>query len=262
MSSIYAAKRLGRQIAVRAYLRLQRWLGRQSTQVPLPSGRRLHVRLRDNLARQILIDETFERETRLRMRNCVKAGMVVLDIGANFGYYTVQLADWVGPSGRVIAFEPNPVMIRELEQNVRLNNLQNTVVEPFALADQNGQVAFQCPPLGMEGHGSFRSNTTFIPTTTIKVPTRRLDDVLQELGLSAVDFIKMDVEGAERNVFQGATKMLSSAHKPSMIFECSERLCRPFGHCVLDVLREVADFGYYLEEIDHGMWSARPLGRS
>lgn len=258
MHSPYNAKRLGRRFAVKAYLQLQRLLGRRSVQVTLSAGRQLQVRLLDNLAQQILNREGFERETLRVMRNCVKTGMVALDIGANLGYYTVQLADWVGPSGHVVAFEPNPVMIQELEHNVRLNDLQNVTIKPFALSADSGEIAFHCPPPGFEGHGSIRPNRTFAVAATIKVATRPLDDVLAEMQISSVDFIKVDVEGAERSLFRGAANLLSGERKPLLIFECAETTCQAFGHCVLDVLKEVENYGYELEEIDHAIWCARP----
>ena len=121
MSSHLAAKLECRKIAVKSYLRLQQWLGRESVPVVLQSGPRLRVRLNDHLARQILNGEAFEHTVRDRMRTSVREGMVALDIGANIGYYTVQLAHWVGPTGKVVAFEPNPVMLAELERNVQLN---------------------------------------------------------------------------------------------------------------------------------------------
>lgn len=259
MSSLRVAKLMGRKMLVKSYLRLLQWLGRRSVAVTLQSGCQLKVRLNDQLARQILSDQAFEHSVLKRIRSSVQDGMVVLDVGANIGYYTVQFAAWVGPTGQVIAFEPNPAMLAELERNVRLNGLRNVIIKPVALSNRAGEVEFHCPPAGHEGHGSFHPNETFATASTIKVPTRRLDDVLADLGIDAADFIKIDVEGAERSIFQGATKLLTGSRKPTMIFECAEITCHAFGHCVLDVLREIADRGYQLEEIDYSMWYARPI---
>jgi len=239
-----------------------RLAGRRTIRITLSSGSRLEVRINDLLARRLLREEEFEWHTRTRMRELVREGMVVLDVGANFGYYAVQLAGWVGKSGRVIAFEPNPMMIEELQRNIHLNDLTNVVVRPFALSDTTGEVEFHCPPPGLEGHGTLRPNKTFSAITKIIVPTRRLDDVLSELGVGKVDFIKIDVEGAERNVLRGAMRLLSGEQQPTIIFECAETMCRAFGHSVLDLLIEVQSLGYQLEEIDHAMWCAIPVKRS
>jgi FkbM family methyltransferase len=61
----------------------------------------------------------------------------------------------------VIAFEPNPTMVRELEHNVQLNGLQNVTVKPFALSSETGESAFYCPPAGFEGHEHFVPTRAF-----------------------------------------------------------------------------------------------------
>lgn len=252
-------KLLMRRAWVKGHLALTQSLGRPWIRVNLSDGSRLCVRPNDDLARQILRNEGFEARTLARMRELVREGMLVLDIGANIGYYTVQLASWVGPHGRVIAFEPNPTMLRELERNVRFNGLKNVTIKPFALSNETGESTFYCPPTGFEGHGTLRANQTFSSVATIRVATRKLDDVLSEMGIDSVDFIKIDVEGAERTVFAGAQTLLAAPRRPRIIFECAEVLCQAFGHCGLDLLKEVESYGYKLEEIDHAIWCAIPV---
>ncbi|OGI07279.1 MAG: hypothetical protein A2Y40_05430 [Candidatus Margulisbacteria bacterium GWF2_35_9] len=223
----------------------------------LRSGVLLKVRNIDILCRGIL-RESFEAKTQQAIMSNIKEGMTVLDIGANIGYYTVQMADKVGSKGKVLAFEPNPVVLEQLQLNINLNNFDNVIVEKLALSSKNGFDEFCTPEEGKESHGSLKENITFELKKKFSVKTEKLDDVLDRLGISKVDFIKIDVEGAEKLIFDGATKLLSSKHKPIIIFEAAEHLCRPFGNRVFDVLNLLYSFGYYVEQFEYGMWMALP----
>ena len=254
-------KRILNKIRARVLFAAARVRGQETIPVKLQSGQVLAVRSTDIVGWEILNNESFENTVRHRILSEVQPGMVVLDVGANIGYYTVQMAAKVGAAGRVVAFEPNPVMVLELKRNLELNRLDNVSIQPIALSNRPGEAEFFCPPDGWEAHGSLQPNRTFQVDHTIKVPTRTLDEVIEQLGLAKVDFIKMDVEGAERNVFQGAKRTLSSSNRPAIFFECAESVCRPFGHYVLDVLQDDAAFGYVIEQIDYGSWLARPAGK-
>jgi FkbM family methyltransferase len=249
-----ALKRIRKEL----YFDLMARCGKKRVTARLSSGQRLSFRLNDQLARSIFADQSFEMTVRHRMLGKLKPGMVVLDIGSNIGYYAIEFAAGVGPSGKVVAFEPNPVMIAELTQNVALNRLQNVLIQPIALSNEESEGDFFCPQEGREGHGSLRPNETFQTTRKIRIRTRRLDDVLQELDIKAVDLIKMDVEGAEWKVFDGARRLLSDGKRPELFFECADLTCRAFGHSVLDVLNYISNHGYDLEQIDFGIWHGRP----
>jgi FkbM family methyltransferase len=226
--------------------------------VRLKSGQRLRIRINDPLGREILRDESFESAIRDRMLREVLQGMVVLDVGANIGYYTVQFARISGPTGRVIAFEPNPVMVAELKSNIELNDLSNVQVEQVALFNCNGEANLHCPLPGREACGTLFPIQTFELKDLIKVKTRTLDDFLKEAGWRFVDFMKVDVEGAERSVFQGASETLRGERKPVIFFECAEVACRSLGYRVSDVLGDLAVYGYRFEQVDQGNWLAMP----
>ena len=232
--------------------------GQPRLRTRLRGGPLVEVRLNDQLGRDILRDENFEDAFRREVLAALRPGMTALDIGANFGYYSVLFAHAVGPTGCVVAFEPNPVMLTELQHNLAPNHFTNVTVQPVALSDREGELEFCCPTPGREGHGSLRPNESFTVQQTIRVRCRPLDAVCDELRLPAVDVLKLDAEGAERLVFQGATRLLSSPRRPRLFFECSELLCRTFGHTAFDVLSLVARHGYALRQIDHSNWAATP----
>ena len=252
------ATRIPRKLVRLARLGWTRCLGRQHLRVRLKSGLWFDLRPHDHLGLGIYNRETFEASLREIILGHVQPGMVVLDIGANIGYYSVLLSHKVGPQGRVIAFEPNPNMLAELRHNLAINNITNVRVEPIALSNRAGELTFYLPPAGFEGHGSLAPNRSFSVAGNITVAARPLDDVLKDAGVSHVDVIKMDVEGAELLVCQGAARLLSGPRKPIIFFEAEEHLCAPFGHRVYHLLSLLENAGFAVTQIEYGQWIARP----
>jgi len=240
---------------IEALLSLKRFMGIQTTMVRLPSGGSLKIRNIDKIGIDILKGH-FEPTVMNVLISSLKEGMTVLDIGANIGYYTVLMALKVGGSGRVIAFEPNPLLYENLKLNIELNGLNNVLALPIALSDSKGESQFFFPPEGQEGHGSLKKNSTFTEARTGNVSTDRLDEVLSRLEIMKVDLIKIDVEGAELLVIRGANELLTGWPKPVIFFESAENLCSSFGFRVFDVLSEIASFGYLLKQVDYGNWMA------
>ncbi len=160
----------------------------------------------------------YEPEAMQSIRRLVNAGDCCIDVGANLGYYTISLANWVGPSGLVVAFEPFPGNFAILEKNVHLNRLQNVILEPSALSDCKGALQLiyaveeQFSATPSVGGYAVEGNRV-----SIKVPTRRLDDYVAGLG-RAPDFIKIDVEGAELAVLEGARRTLAAV-RPILLVE-------------------------------------------
>ena len=160
----------------------------------------------------------YEPEAMQSIRRLVKVGDCCIDVGANLGYYTISLANWVGPSGFVVAFEPFPGNFAILEKNVHLNRLQNVRLEPSALSDCKGSLQLI---YGVEEQFSATPSVGGYAVegdrVSIKVPTLQLDDYVAELG-RAPDFIKIDVEGAELAVLEGARRTLAAV-RPILLVE-------------------------------------------
>lgn len=185
----------------------------------------------------------------------LRPGMVVLDIGAHLGEYTLRASRLVGRSGQVHAFEPDPVMFDYLQQNAARSPVENITVQQAAIADQPGEMQFAVQ--------SEPSISSLVPTTgslkrapvrTITVPVQTIDGYCAEHGLERVDFIKIDIEGAELLALRGAKSLLSQppGMAPAIYFEFAERLMRPFGYSGADVLEYLAGFGYTVFESTDG----------
>ena len=127
----------------------------------------------------------------------VNSGDVVFDIGANVGIYTLLFSDRVGSSGRVIAFEPSPRNIRYLRRHVDLNRAENILVVEAAVSRGVGIVRFDTAETAATGHLSVQGSLDVVTTT--------IDHFAESTGL-VPSHMKIDVEGAEADVIQGAVE--------------------------------------------------------
>jgi len=140
-------------------------------------------------------------------------GDTVVDVGANAGVFTLATARLVGPEGRVIAIEPNPAVLGRLGENVRANGFEDRVtILPIAMADhtargfvvdENGNSTVARIQVLAEGEN--------VPSETVSV--RTLDGALEDLGVTHVHLMKVDVEGLERSVITGAGRTLAHCNR-------------------------------------------------
>ena len=165
------------------------------------------------------------------------AGMTVIDVGANLGYYSLLASSLVGPSGRVIALEPNSENCRLLLSSLRLNDIANVQLLPVA-ADTGTGWAYYSTHIGSNG-GLIEGGDLLSHPGNV-VPTFRLDDLVD----GPVGFLKMDVEGAEGRVVQGATRIIER-DRPIVTTELKdEMLRRVSGTTVADYLGYFEKLGY------------------
>ncbi len=158
------------------------------------------------------IYQPFDKEAFLSVRP--RRGDCALDIGAHIGTYSLRYSKMVGPQGQVIAFEPEPENRRLLSWNVRLNNAHNVLIRGEAVGDFTGTAELKLSSLS--GHHSLVRSIRQVGKTT--VPVIRLDD----LCLSRVDIIKIDVEGYEMGVLKGAERTIRSL-RPRMQIEVHQQ---------------------------------------
>ncbi len=238
-----------------------RALGIDTVKCRLRCGHSMILDTNDLLGHRLLQERTFEPAVRNEFVRHAAAGGTILDIGANIGYYTMLGASLISRDSQILAFEPQPRVVAKLRRNIEFNRLRNVSVFPCVLSDSDGVCTFFVPKAGNEGHGSLQENGRFEVREKVAVQSRRLDDVLTEMGDPEIGLIKMDVEGAELKVLRGAGKLLQRHRKPVLIFEANEDNCKPFGTCVFDLLRYIHGFGYRLRQIDREDWIAEPESR-
>lgn len=163
--------------------------------------------------------ETYEPETQQALRERLGPGKTALDIGANSGYFSVLMADAVGPSGHVYSFEPVPVSYALLEKNIRVNHLTQIEAVPLALSDRAGSAELHLHPTNDGGHSL---GTLEEVGETITVKTVTLDHFLESRKIGKIAVVKIDVEGAEPLVFAGAKRLLSGEDAPDILCEVSD----------------------------------------
>jgi FkbM family methyltransferase len=149
------------------------------------------------------------------------SGQTVYDVGGYEGVITLFFARRVGPHGRVITFEPNPRNLRKIEENVRLNGFTHVTIKPLALGSAPGRATLVFPA-DETARGSLESHIaddirkeTGAQTADVDVDT--LDNQLAA-GLPRPDFVKLDVEGVERDVLEGMRTVIA-AHRPRLYIE-------------------------------------------
>ena len=172
----------------------------------------------------------YEPERQAEFARLIRKGDVVLDVGANVGFYSLLGAVLAGREGRVIAFEPVGENVAHLRRHLSLNELEDRVeVIEAAVANRPGLRRFTT--------GEYRATGKLDGGGDIEIPAVSLDDMMDEGRLSRVDFIKIDVEGAELEVLEGAMEMLKrfrprlvvELHNPEMDRRCPE-LLRKLGY--------------------------------
>ncbi|OGV85826.1 MAG: hypothetical protein A2340_11255 [Lentisphaerae bacterium RIFOXYB12_FULL_60_10] len=162
---------------------------------------------------------TYEPNEFAWLNEVLATGMVVLDAGANVGLYTVFMAKKVGSGGKVIAVEPSKREMCYLKENCRRNNLENVLLRQVALAANTGHAELCVAPdeyNGLNSIGRFRYPDIPVAAREM-VKTMTIDDLVEECGLSRLDFIKLDVEGSEYEVLRGAYRTIQQHHPAIMI---------------------------------------------
>lgn len=220
------------------------------------------VRIASNSAlARYLYEGSFESTMQDYLIRCLRPGMRVLDIGANVGVYTTQFARAVGESGHVYAFEPAPQTAARLRANISLNQLANVTVVTKALADREGTAEFHLFPDGEDVYNSlgaaWRPKEGIRATQVIEVETITLDAFARQEGLSSVDLVKLDVEGAEEAVIRGGTSLLRASPQALVVVELYEPSAAQCGSSVEATVRVLRSLDYQPHSVVRGSGGAR-----
>jgi FkbM family methyltransferase len=149
------------------------------------------------------------------VRACLAPGQCAVDVGANLGVFTTTLAAGVGPTGRVLAFEPTSSIAALLERTLEVNDLPHTGVIRAALADRAGRGLLQ---IGDTPELNALTDAPGAGHRAEAVNLLTLDDALRDHGVAQIDFLKIDAEGAELRVGLGARRTLAQS-EPLVLFE-------------------------------------------
>ncbi len=175
-------------------------------------------------------------------------GATVLDIGANVGMWSLCAARRTGNSGVVHAFEPEAANFQRLNENVRLNRFANVICQRRAVGDREGTATFYSAVHGNCGAAGLKPRAGVDEPHQVEITT--VDRYCEMEGIGQVHLIKVDVEGAESLVFQGARGLLNSEGAPAVLFETCDSVAAGFASSSSQVKRQLESCGYGVYEWD------------
>src|SRR5919204_1967984 len=175
-----------------------------------------------------------EEPVQAALRRELRRGNVFFDVGANVGFFTILGARLVGPSGKVVAFEPHPANVEALRANVEANLFENVVVVPKAVSAATGEKLLDVRSAALAKLVEDREE----PGSAERVPATSIDEFVSAHADLIPDVLKIDVEGYEVELLSGMRKTLSQ-YGPVIVCEMHGRNA--------SVQRSLAEFGYTLE---------------
>lgn len=207
--------------------------------------RKFRVNLYDRTYDTLYFTGYFERNESHFIEKIVGRGDVVIDIGANFGWYTTLCAKLCGNKGEVHAFEPVPSTLEELRFNLKLNHFEdNVIVNEFALGDEQEKSQIYLFKGLPHSHASL-SKLGRTDGRAISIDVLTLDNYAKKnLNEKQVRFIKLDVEGAELNVLNGSGTFMSQQKNIWMLFEINLETSKAFGYDPQKLFEKIETFGF------------------
>jgi FkbM family methyltransferase len=177
----------------------------------------------------------------------LKPGMVFLDIGAHHGLYSVVASKRLGEDGTVVAFEPSAPEFRRLRLHLRLNKMHSVRAEPIALGAMTSKRKFFQVISGDNTRGGLRPPASSDRVSETSVETARLDDYVEGSRLGRVDVVKLDVEGGELEVLQGASSVIAK-FRPTFICEVLDATTQTWGYNAREIVLTFQRFDFKLFE--------------
>jgi len=201
----------------------------------------------DFISRTVLDTGYWKPETWSAIAQHLPAGGTFVDIGAHIGTYSLRAARAVGPQGHVISVEPNPETAQKLRENIQASGDANVRVVPLACSDTETDLELFAAPRSNTGATSlFRANVEQEGTPVSKVfhvRTRPLDAILRDVGVSRVDVLKIDAEGAEMLVLKSARETLAR-YSPVLSVELIDAKLKATGSGTAEVIAFLSAQGY------------------
>jgi FkbM family methyltransferase len=207
--------------------------------------------LRDAIAREVCLTGCYEPQETALMKALVPRGGTVVDVGANWGYFTLVASHLTGVAGAVLALEPDPRCFAALQRNLSRNRLRHARALPVAATDLAGDVRLH--GYDPEGGNSGLSRLAGGDETAafVRVAGRRLDDVLHDERIGEVDVVKMDVEGSEPGAMKGLSAAIAGRRIRALILELHPAALARAGVTTGILFEPLLDAGYTGHAIDH-----------
>jgi FkbM family methyltransferase len=201
------------------------------------------------VSEELYLFQSHEPASTEKYLECLSPGDHVLDVGSNIGYYAVLAADRVGTTGRVIGCEPSPGVFEILKQNVQRFDPFNVEVFPWAVGAKSGTLQFYESEI--PNWGSLFPNSTLMQTCTTIVTAKTVDEIVEGISDFRPRALRMDVEGAELMVLEGAREVLRN-YKPCLFIEFHNFALG--WDRVREAIRGLRDLGYNSATVIERTW--------
>lgn len=223
----------------------------------LPDGSTVLCDLSDYIQRQIWFWGAFDLAEAFVFSRLVRPGMVLVDAGANIGQYTLLGSTAVGAAGAVHSFEPVPQNWRHLRHHVELNRCANVHLNQLGLWDSSRKMLVGMPA-GITGNAGAFSVRGGAEPSGVEISVITLDEYLAHNKVDRVDFLKLDVEGAEPWVIQGAMGTLER-DRPLILMEVNRAALEDLGASPAKLWNTFAALGYRAWAIGNSASTSRAL---
>ncbi len=211
-------------------------------------GQRFKHHLLGDMSQCTFVDGRYEPNEMYAMSKLIGRGMCVVDVGANAGVFTLMAAGLAGAAGTVHAFEPSTRDRERLLANLSLNGLSNVKVHAEALGRASGKAVLAVAGADHPGHntiGGF-AHSAGPRAYELEVHVMSLDEFVEAQTLTRLDLLKIDVEGSETAVLQGARETLSR-FRPTLVVEAYDPSLRQLGTSAAELLQLLRGAGYELK---------------
>jgi len=182
----------------------------------------------------------------LLIKKCLSAGDTYIDVGANYGVFSILASRIVGPQGRVICFEPNPQVHRVLQAMLAVNHIDNCEAMNVALSDAAGALTLS----GADQHtGTFTLRPLEAALQSVQVQVARGDDVFAQMELKGRVLVKVDTEGFEHHVLRGLDATLAKYPRLAVCVEVTDAWLKQTGSSAVELFKHFTERGFRPYEI-------------
>ncbi len=206
----------------------------------LPSKKLMLLNLHGYIDTQIINRGVFESRSTEICNQLIKPGDVVIDVGANIGYYTIMFSELVGKKGHVYAFEPTKHFRTVLKENLDLNNTENITILDYGLSNKDMTADIDIGPSSATMHSPEGYDEV---VSHEKITLKTFNDFVKVSNITQIDFIKIDVDGHEPYFFDGAWDALAS-YDVIILFEISHLHYLEAGVTAWDFYEKLISKGY------------------
>ncbi|MEP7266908.1 MAG: FkbM family methyltransferase [Saprospiraceae bacterium] len=175
----------------------------------------------------------------------LKPGMILLDIGANMGVYSLTASIKVGSEGKIISFEPDKINLSSFTKSIQKNGFKNIVIHPFAVSDKSGEIFLSRDPYNSGNH---QIRKVMSNASGISIQAIALDEFLKDE--KKIDIIKIDIQGAEYFAFKGMKQIILDNPQLIIFAEFWQKGLKNMGVEPLKYLELLKSYGLVIYKID------------